>query len=69
MFFTPDLNMTCALSSMPARLRRSHTMKVIFSGAPAHLSAVAGSVMTAWPPLDTYSCMAFQVASAACGLG
>ena len=43
-------------------------MKVIFSGAPAHLSAPVGSVITAWPPLARKPSMACQVASAASGL-
>jgi hypothetical protein len=44
-------------------------MKLIFSGAPAHFSGVAGSVITALPPLAAKACIAAQVACAACGLG
>ena len=59
---------TLDLSSVPAWRRRSASMKVIFSGAPAHFNGPAGSVITAWPPLARKASMACQVASAASGL-
>jgi hypothetical protein len=52
----------------PAR-SRSTSMKVILSGAPAHLSGVAGRVISALPPFCRNASIACQVACAACGLG
>ena len=54
---------------VPACFTRSAIMKVIFSGAPAHLSGVAGRVISAWPPFCRKASIACQVASAAVGLG
>jgi len=60
---------TLEFCSVPAWASRSRTMKVILSGAPAHLSGVAGSVSTASPPLARNWSMAAQVATAASELG
>jgi len=55
------------LSSVPACCRRSATMKVIFSGAPAHFGGPAGRVISAWPPFCLKASSAAQVATAAWG--
>jgi hypothetical protein len=54
-------------ASVPACCSRSATMKVIFSGAPAHFSGPAGSVISAWPPFCLNASSAVQVATAASG--
>jgi hypothetical protein len=54
---------------VPAWRRRSATMKLILSGAPAHLSGPAGSVINASPPFLRKASMACQLRLAASGLG
>ena len=69
MLSSAEWKLTCDWSRVPAWRRRSTTMKVIFSGAPAHLSGVAGRVISALPPFCRKVSIACQVACAACGLG
>ncbi len=65
---SPVWNRIFDAASVPARRSRSATMNVIFSGAPAHFSGPAGSVISAVPPRLRNASSAFHVACAACGL-